>query len=315
MLADKVRKLLANTRGIKIVGERAHMKASERYLDVTFAYSGKHTWSGAIPVVYPRWGMTGHDPQKAAKFVREAREALQPDNAEQWVKRECERWRKEHSRKKVTKPIFKKLLLLEWQCPRCNLPRNSNPQRRIQSIKDMGYMLATSAQKACPNCGKSVMRFALIPIDTRRTPGYETISPKLRARIIQVLESYDAYEGKKRPGVNLLPDHKFPEIAWDADTPQENPDDMTDDEIRAKFQLLDNRRNLEKREACRRVAQTRNLGTLFGIEHYLGNGPSWPKGVPMTGAKSEAGWRLCPWYDIEAWRRSLNTRLRKQRKK
>ena len=89
---------------------------------------------------------------------------------------------------------------------------------------------------------------------------------------------------------------------------------MTDDEIRAKFQLLDNQRNLEKREACRKVIQTGKLGTIFGIEHYMNGDENWPAGVPKVGKASEAGWKLCPWYDIEAWRQSANEALKKKNK-
>lgn len=88
---------------------------------------------------------------------------------------------------------------------------------------------------------------------------------------------------------------------------------MSDEEIRAKFQLLDNQRNLEKREACRRVVQTGKLGTIFGIDYYLNGSGDWPEVVPKMGRESEEGWKLCPWYDIEAWRQSLNAFLRDHR--
>lgn len=88
---------------------------------------------------------------------------------------------------------------------------------------------------------------------------------------------------------------------------------MSEEEIRAKFQLLDNQRNLEKREACRQVFQTGQLGTIFGIDYYINGSADWPEAIPRTGKASEEGWKLCPWYDIEAWRQSLNAFLRNQR--
>ena len=60
--------------------------------------------------------------------------------------------------------------------------------------------------------------------------GYETWSPALRKRIIRVLGGIDVYELVSNP--HCLPDHKFSEIRWDDDTKAENPDTMTDDEIR-----------------------------------------------------------------------------------
>ena len=41
---------------------------------------------------------------------------------------------------------------------------------------------------------------------------------------------------------------------------------------------------------------------------------NWPAGVPKVGKASEAGWKLCPWYDIEAWRQSANEALKKKNK-
>ncbi len=54
-------------------------------------------------------------------------------------------------------------------------------------------------------------------------------------RILKVLNNYDVYEDTKRE--HLLPDHKFPEIRWDDKTREENREDMSDDEIKQKFQL------------------------------------------------------------------------------
>ena len=175
----------------------------------------------------------------------------------------------------------------------------------------MGYTVATR-QRPNPNSRQTGRRVStqviLLPLEKGAVAGYESISPQLRRRIIQVLGNYDAYEGKVRTS-GLLPDHKFPEISWDAAVPQDNPDDMSEAEIRAKFQLLDKQRNLEKREACRQVFQTGKLGAIFGIDYYINGSADWPENIPKTGKESEEGWKLCPWYDIEAWRQSLNAFL------
>ncbi len=214
-------------------------------------------------------------------------------------------WNKEHEKKTVTKPFFDKLLNLSWNCIEGDLPQNSNPSRRIQDIKEMGYTLATDTNRFNFKLEKSATHFLLLPIQKGLATGYENISPNLRTRIIKVLGNYDAYEGKVRQS-GLLPDHKFPEISWDVGVKEENPDDMSEDDIKAKFQLLDNQRNLEKREACRRVVQTGKLGGIFGISYDMNDTGDWPEGVPTRGKESEVGWKLCPWYDIEVWRQSLN---------
>jgi len=178
----------------------------------------------------------------------------------------------------------------------------------------MGYILATDTKRFNKKLGKNTTQILLVPLEKGPQTGYEVFSPTLRKRIIKVLGSYDAYEGKVRPSHSLLPDHKFPEISWDENTRVENPDDMSDDEIRAKFQLLDNQRNLEKREACRKVIQTGKLGTIFGVEYYMNDTGEWPSDIPKIGKESEAGWKLCPWYDIEDWRKALNQFIIKKKK-
>jgi len=196
--------------------------------------------------------------EKAYDWVSEA-------SARIWIAAEKELWGKEYGGKGVTKAFFYKLLNLKWNSVEGDLPANRNWARRIQDIKEMGYTLATDTRMYCPKLKRSTTHILLLPFPRGVKTGYETFSPKLRKRIISVLGSYDAYEGKVRPPNVLLPDHKFPEISWDENTREKNSDEMSDEEIRSKFQLLDNQRNLEKREACRKIIQTGKVGTLFGI--------------------------------------------------
>jgi len=300
---------------IEVLGLEEHTKAGEKYIAVRFSYANQKPWDGFVPYFYRRTGLFLEDPEYIIRHLEAVYHALKKENARKWVKTEKKLWKDKHSGKDVTKEFFDKLLNLSWNCTRSDLPTNSNWGRRIQAIKEMGYTIATDTKRYNSKLKKKTTHVILLPLERWHTTGYETIGPKLRERIIKVLGSYDAYEGKIRPSHALLPDHKFPEISWDHETRQENPDDMSDEEIRRKFQLLDNQRNLQKREACRKVLETGNLGTIFGIEYYMNGDGKWPEGVPKRGSESEEGWKLCPWYDIEAWRRSLNEFLRKNRAK
>mgnify|MGYP001608878353 FL=1 len=78
--------------------------------------------------------------------------------------------------------------------------------------------------------------------------------------------------------------------------------------------MLDNQRNLEKREVCRKVFQTGKRGTIFGIKYYYEGDEDWPKNVPKVGKEAEKGWIGTPWYDIEKWRQSLNRDIEKWQK-
>lgn len=109
----------------------------------------------------------------------------------------------------------------------------------------MGYTTATNTKMYCDNCKKNTTHIQLLPIPRGTPTGYETFTPKLRKKIIKTLR-YDVYE--ERINDNVLPDHKFSEIRWDEKTAEENPNDMTEEEIKAKFQLLTTQRNLQKRK-------------------------------------------------------------------
>lgn len=89
--------------------------------------------------------------------------------------------------------------------------------------------------------------------------------------------------------------------------------DMTDEEIIEKFQLLDNQRNQQKREICRNCFQTGQRGHLFGIDFYPVGNAEWDKEIPTVGKAAEQGCIGCPWYDIEAWRKAINTLLKKEK--
>lgn len=139
--------------------------------------------------------------------------------------------------------------------------------------------------------------------------GYETIPAELRTRILAVLNYENVYELSDANRQGLLPDHKFPEIRWDAETRRDNQADMSEDDIRAKFQLLDNQRNQQKREVCRNCFQNGDRGKLFGINFFYDGTSKWDDNVPQTGAAAEQGCVGCGWYDIQVWRDSLNNLL------
>ena len=300
---------------IKVQDLRIHSKASEKYVDVLFRYENQKSWSGSIPYYYRRTGLFLDSPKEISQLIKKTYIAIKAENSRKWISIEKKKWCTAYKGKTVTKSFFDKLINLKWNCVLSDFPPNRNWARRIQDIKEMGYILATNTKRYNKKLKRNTTQILLLPLERGPQTGYEVINPSLRKRIIKVLKSYDAYEGKVRPSYLLLPDHKFPEISWDKNTRQTNLDNMSDEEIRSKFQLLDNQRNLEKREACRKVIHTENLGTLFGIEYFLNDTGKWPKNIPKVGKKSEAGWKLCPWYDIESWRQSLNQFIKGNKKK
>lgn len=314
MNIEELKKKIKNP-NIEILRFREHSKASEKYIDVVFSYpEQKVKWGGSIPYYYRRTGTFIESNEELAALIDKAYEAVNPKNSLQWIKTELQLWKKEYTNKKITKPFFEALASMQWTCVEHGLPRNPNWARRIQDIKEMGYSLATNTSMACRRCKKNSTHLLLVPLEKGAQTGYEIFSPKLKKRIINVLGGYNAFEGRPTNPASLIPDHKFPEISWDENTREENPDDMTDEQIKAKFQLLDNQRNLEKREACRKVFQTGKRGTLFGIKYYYEGNEDWPKDVPRVGKEAERGWIGTPWYDIEKWRDALNKDIERWKK-
>ena len=292
-----------SSKDIKILGFREHNKASERYVDVEFSYKNSK-WSGSVPIEYRRTGVFAKSKEEIKEVLENAYQAMNPVNAGGWLKEQEEFWK--DTRADVTKPFFDVLKDSEWKCVTHDLPPNPNWARRIQDIKEMGYTLATNTNMSCSKCGKNTTHLILLKLPRGSQTGYEIFSPILRKRIIKVLGSYDAFEGKIRNGNSLLPDHKFPEISWDDKTREENPDDMSDEEIKKKFQLMDNQRNQQKREVCRRIFQTGKREGIFGINYFYKGNENWDPKIPKLGKESEKGWEGTGWYDIEEWRQSLN---------
>lgn len=284
-----------------------HNKASEQYLPVKMTYE-TGTWEGWVPVVYRRTGLELTTPREINGYLNKIYPYLDPSKFDLWRKEQEKMW--ENNNGEVTKAIFLGLLKGGWQCSHCLYPETNNPARRFQDIKEKGYTIATDTSKYCPVCKKTTMHLMLLPLPLGNINGngYESWSPKLRKRILKVLDNKDAYEGKKVTS-SLLPDHKFSEIRWDEKTKEENPDSMTDEEIKNKFQLLTNQRNQEKREVCRECYQTNRRGTIYGIMYFYEGTEVWDESIPKKGKEAEKGCIGCPWYDIDAWRKNVQKKL------
>lgn len=289
-------------------------KASEEYVHVIFRYPDVHKeWDGWIPVEYRRTGVSipVDDVAKLEEHLNNIYIQMHPSKYKAWVATQDKLWNA--TRSVETKEIFNTLKDGKWHCRNCDIS-NPNFARRIQDIKEMGYTVATHVNYRCPVCGNNrSTRLLLLPIDRVELAGngYETWSPALRARIIRVLGSTDVYEDTASR--SCLPDHKFSEIRWDDDTKSENPETMTDNEIRAKFQLLSNQRNQQKREVCRNCFQTGNRGTIYGISYFYKGGYTWDPSIPKKGKAAERGCEGCPWYDIARWREELNKLIEKKK--
>lgn len=288
---------------------KKHTKASEEYIHVLFKYDNK-SWDGWIPLEYRRTGIS-IKPSEENAYLNKIYPQLNPSKYTTWLNKQKKYWDTEKPKANVTRSFFDKLSEGSWKCVECQLPSNRNWARRIQDIKEFGYTLSTDTNRYCKHCKKKTTHILLVPIEraTIEGNGYETWTPKLRKRILNVLGKIDIYENKQSRA--CLPDHKFPEIRWDQNTKSENLDSMTDEEIKNKFQLLSNQRNQEKREVCRRCYQTGKRGIAFGIPYFYKGDENWDDKIPKKGKTAELGCEGCAWYDFAEWRKHLLNTLKK----
>ena len=216
-----------------------------------------------------------------------------------------------HPRSKETLDLLKTLKPLEKVCIKHSY-NNPNWARRNQDLKEYGLTISTYLSEYCAICEEKTTQIMLLPIDKpdiTHMNGYEFIDNKLKSRIIKLLKSFDSYEDSYKYH-GLLPDHKFPEIRWGHTTKQMNLKALSDEECITKFQLINNQRNQQKRENCRKCYQTGARGTVLGINFFYKGGLQWDINIPKDGKEAEKGCVGCAWYDLTEWRKSLNIALK-----
>ena len=297
-------------KGIKALHLLQNTKASDYFVKVVFSFDNDEDWTAVVPYKYRRSGLDINTEKDVAEYLVSIKPYFTKETRKEWKKREWAKW--EEVKKNVKNPeelvtidFFKNLLSFKEEVD--SFPDNPNPQRRFQDLKDQGYTISIY-----PIGGRKWGKM-LLPIPLNPKMGYEVFTPQFKSRVIRLFNGINAYEAKKTAIKSLIPDHKFSEVRWDEDTKGENPMEMTDKEIIEKFQLLDNQRNQQKREVCRKCFQTGQRGKLFGIDFYPVGTGEWDKSVPQKGKAAEQGCIGCPWYDIEACRIAVAEILKKTR--
>ena len=303
MEINKLKALVSE--GIEIIELREHSKASEKYIDIKITFSENSNWEGSVPYYYRRTGLFIETEEELSEYLDNIKKYFKKDNIESFIKSETARWASEFAGKETTKGFFDILINMKWNSVETDFPANPNWARRIQDIKEFGYTLATNTNMQISGQSKSGTHILLLPIPKGGVTGYEVMSANFKKKAIDVLNKINVYELSSANKSGLLPDHKFPEIRWDEYTKEEN-ESLTDAEIKGKFQLIDNQRNQQKREICRKCFQSGKRGIIFGIDYFYKGGSDWPDDVPKTGKEAEKGCIGCGWYDIENWRIGLN---------
>ncbi|MYI87747.1 MAG: restriction endonuclease [Synechococcus sp. SB0672_bin_10] len=230
----------------------------------------------------------------------------------------------EESFNKNTK-IHKVYLVLkdqQWHCRGCDYPHVRTSQiaggSGIQGLQRgtgaRAGLILESRTDDCPKCRKRTRQDRWTRALQPAVPA-TAIPPNQVGRFLNVLGQHNIVEEADRQPSELTIDHKLPMIRWSEETRkgQVNYAEMTDDEIRQKFQVLKKSNgsvshNLLKSRACEHCLATGTRGTPFGIEFFYEDGLQWEPENP----KDPAGCVGCGWYDFDRWRRELNSRLQQE---
>lgn len=295
--------LLKNNSNITVSEIIENNKASEKYVKTKFEQDDGFEWDTYVPFVDRRASIDIDTEEELATYLISLKQYFTLEAMDHWKKEELDR---KLIGGDVTPLFFEVLMSFKEEFE--NFPSNPNPARRIQDIKDAGYTIASI------NRGQGLKGFnrIMLPIPLHTEMGYETFTPQFKARVIRLLNEKNAFEAKVTNKKALIPDHKFSEVRWDDQTKGENPLEMEDSEIIQKFQLLDNQRNQQKREICRKCFQEGIRGSIYGINYYYKGSENWDDSIPKMGKEAEKGCDGCPWYDIEKWRTMLNNELNKK---
>lgn len=294
-------------KGISVIGFLQNTKASDYFVEVSFLFENGFRWRAVVPYVYRRSNLNLRTEQEICDYLVSIKSFFSEESMREWREREWAKWLSFKKKSKspdelVTIEFFKVLLSFKEEVD--GFPSNTNPQRRLQDLKDQGYTISIYP------IGNRRWGKMLLPLPLNARMEYESFTPQFKSRVIRLFDGVNAYEARKTAEKSLIPDHKFSEIRWDDSTKGDNPMAMTDEEIVSKFQLLDNQRNQQKREVCRNCFQTGERGQIYGIDFYSSGGPVWDDSIPKVGKEAEQGCVGCPWYDILEWRREINSRLK-----
>jgi len=294
-------------------------KASEYYIRTKFVQDNGFEYTTIVPYEYRRTGLELRTEKDIAEYLVSVKKYFTKEWMKSWIakeKQECladiEAKKQKNADKKsrgkketeIVTPYFLLALLTLEETSGDKLPVNRNPQRRLQDLKDGGYTIPIVQY------GREKTTSTLLPFPKHKEMGYEKgFTKQFKARVIRLLKGRNAFEARVTSAKSLIPDHKFSEVRWDDKTKAENSMEMSDAEVIQKFQLLDNQRNQQKREVCRKCFQEGKRGTIYGIKYFYEGNENWDPKIPTKGKAAEKGCLGCPWYDIELWRKMINKEL------
>lgn len=283
-------------------------KTNDSFKEVEFTY-GTLTWEGVLPLILDKQGLKLSETEFLESLEKNYNQ-IDPQNKVEWIEKSDEQWTDKQS---ATYKVLSALYSGNWECRVCGpVPKiNPQPAARLKSLKVKGYVIG-SKRRYCKSCSKKTMHDILVmmpTIETKFSHGNELrkpISQTLVKKIKRLLNYKEVCFDVSRTEKELLIDHKFPSQRWNQPE-SDNPNDMTDDEIKKKFQLLSNQTNMLKSRYCENCVKNGKRGTFMGIKWYYQGIENWEGDI-----NSEDGCVGCPWYDLALWKTKLEEALQKE---
>lgn len=277
-------------------------KTDCKFLTVKFKYSNSKAWDGCFPIYYPPMSIQ-FDENDVEQHLLDAYGQLSPDSIKENIRNTKDRWPK--ATNSETYKVFESLLSGVWECRSCGAGKiNDQPAARIRDIKKNGFIVATQS-RYCRNCNKKQYHDILLvfAISSEARPEFRKPIPHaMKEKIIRVLGSKDVFFDAIRPSNEFVIDHKFPSQRWEG--PESDNNQLTDQEIKNKFQLLTNQSNMLKSRLCDDCCKTNQRPSFLGIKWFYFGTEDW-----QVSTKNGSGCYGCPWFDLEEWKQRINGTL------
>ena len=191
-----------------------------------------------------------------------------------------------------------------WTCS-LHTTGSGQPAAIFREAKKLGYefeevsMGKWAKTMFCPDCGRDTTHYKLLHSEpTLEKKERLIIDPKTRNRILKIFDNRDAFTGGSISSTAEI-DHKVPWTRLEEDV---DATKLSDDEVRAHFQLLTREHNLLKDRACSHCKKENKRPPFLEIPYWYAGGEDYQDTCEG-----------CGWYDGSAWRESVSEQIKDKR--
>lgn len=200
---------------------------------------------------------------------------------------------------------FEKLKGGDWVCSECELS-GSQTAACIRHYRNLGFVFdsksgrGNTSYQRCDECDdKTTHRRMKYPFPVEEKILREDMTKDFRERVKELYDCREAFDNEKKDKSKLEVDHRRPRIRWE-DSETINFNNITDKEIRERFQMLSSKNNQRKSRACERCKSTGKRQCPVGTNYFYEGGENY---------NEELGCEGCFYYNPDKWRENLEQEL------